>query len=250
MASAYTWAIMTDPTSLPRVLVVTSCTGEKQTDPPHGLSHVDFLKGKAHLQKRELELQAFMRPAGELYTGMQHLQVRQGMQVLHEAGIPVRGVVVSAGYGVVPWDRQLAPYDVTFSTMGKRELDDWAKALRVRETLEEELRDADLVVFLLGEAYLRAAGLPQRALTARSDQALFFVLSAALVPRLARHKARQGTFGVRNQEAKDFRCGLVGLKGKLLLLLAREAAADPARLHQWHQDPSQMAEALEVLRGQ
>lgn len=54
----------------PRVLVITSCTGEKCSKPDNQLILEDFRDVK-RLRDREAELADFACPAGELYTGPQ-----------------------------------------------------------------------------------------------------------------------------------------------------------------------------------
>lgn len=68
----------------PRVLVITSCTGEKRFKPENQLILDDF-QNPNRLLEREIELVEYAYPAGELYTGMQHLRLMAGIQVLRSA---------------------------------------------------------------------------------------------------------------------------------------------------------------------
>lgn len=112
----------------PRVLIITSCTGEKRFKPENQLTQEDFMHA-ARLRKREKQLPEFMVPTGEMYTGMQHIQLMEGVRTLRKAlEKPVIDVVIiSAGYGLISEDRVIAPYEVTFNTMKGHEIDAWTK---------------------------------------------------------------------------------------------------------------------------
>lgn len=218
-----------------RLLIVSSCTGLKRFKPANGLSLSDFRGGEAHLRAREAELAAYQLPARELYTGNQHREARAGVDLLAAAGVNVAFKIVSAGYGLVDQHDVLAPYETTFGDLGAREADDWAGQLRISQALNAALAQADLAVFLLGENYLRAAGLP---LDTRPDQALVWLTSAAQARKLPAHAARQAVLGLGNAEARRYGYGSVGLKGFLLRKLAQLAAAAPETLARWHAEPA------------
>lgn len=97
-----------------RLLVISSCTRDKRHNSPAELAEPDFLD-PAHLARREQELRHHSCPAGEMYTGRQHLLVRQGLGLLRRAGVQADLAIVSAGYGLIPEDRVIAPYNVTFT---------------------------------------------------------------------------------------------------------------------------------------
>jgi hypothetical protein len=63
-----------------RVVVVTSCTGEKAASPAYPLTLQDFAEGGARLACREKELAAYQRSAAALYTGQQHVRLMRGVQ--------------------------------------------------------------------------------------------------------------------------------------------------------------------------
>lgn len=60
-------------------MVVTSCTGRKAVDPPGKLTQADFADPE-RLRAREAELAPFLTPAGQLYTGQQHVQTMRGVE--------------------------------------------------------------------------------------------------------------------------------------------------------------------------
>jgi hypothetical protein len=82
--------------------------------------------------------------AAELYTGeVFRLSLRWAR--LHGG----RVWILSALHGLVPADRELAPYDATLSTSAKR--DAWTK--RVTDEVLDATGDDDLIVALAGAAY-------------------------------------------------------------------------------------------------
>jgi hypothetical protein len=80
----------------PRVLIITSCTGEKRFKPENQLTQEDFMHA-ARLRKREKQLSEFMVQAGEMYTGMQYIQLMEGVRVLRKALARISHKVVKNG---------------------------------------------------------------------------------------------------------------------------------------------------------
>lgn len=130
----------------PCVLVVTSCTGEKRSKPDNQLMLEDF-KDSARLQKRHEELAEFVCPAGQMYTGVQHLRVMEGVQLLRQSfgRKAVDVAILSAAYGLIPEDKTIVPYEVTFNTMKGYEVDEWAKLLGIRQAFEQAIAEDKLV---------------------------------------------------------------------------------------------------------
>src|SRR5688572_11012428 len=81
-----------------------------------------------------------------MYTGPQHLHVLGGVEHLrhHYGQDAVTLKIVSAGYGVIDEHRVIAPYDLTFNTMSRRQAREWARHLAIasdfRQTLFTPLR--------------------------------------------------------------------------------------------------------------
>lgn len=200
-----------------RFLVVSSCTAEKAYSPERQLQIEDFRHPET-LLSRERELAPYALPAAEMYTGDQHRWVMEGINLLR--GAFGRGVVdlyiLSAGYGLIPEDRIIVPYNVTFSEMTSAQLREWAAFLRVRERTHEVIRDYPLVLFLLGDRYLKALGLP---LEVRRGQKLLFLSSGSAAKGMATHEGHSA-LAVGPREATEFGCALVGLKGLLFRHLA------------------------------
>lgn len=214
-----------------RIIVITSCTGEKAVSPDDQLTIDDFRAGSKHLAKREKALKKHMMRADELYTGQQHVRLMRGIKALRESPAgkgkkPKIGVdlhILSAGYGLVPADRKLAPYEVTFQGMKVKELRAWADQLNVPEDVSKLLATKyDLALLLLGDSYLKAANL-NGSLKAGGTVLAFCGTQG--------EKALKKTGAVRtvvlgNREAKRFSCGLVGLKGELAGRFLRSLTTD------------------------
>jgi hypothetical protein len=227
-----------------KTIVITSCTGEKKFHPENQLVQDDFLDGKA-LRVREKKLAEFLLPAGEMYTGMQHLRLMEGVAALRGAGIPVDVAIVSAGYGLIPESRKIAPYEVTFNTMKGPEVDEWAIRLGIHDDLVRTLEGYDLVFVLLGDKYLRAAAL--RDYRPRPGQTLLFFASGMSRKALP-HGDGIVSIELGNADARSFGYGLVGLKGYLFKKLAETAAHDAALLDRLHDDPKALFVTLDTFR--
>lgn len=197
-----------------RILIITSCTGEKRIKDPHGLIAADFRKGPRHVAARERELKKVLTPAEGLYTGEQHVRLMRGIESLKAArpGVTVDLRILSAGYGLVSGERKIAPYEMTFNEMGKRELREWAAELKVPEDIRAALAEKfDLGLLLLGETYLEAAGLDAKV---KVGGPVIAFCGKPSVPKLAAI-GRVRPVQLANKDAKRFACGMVGLKGDL-----------------------------------
>lgn len=208
-----------------RILIITSCTGEKASSPGNQLVLEDFVRGGAHLAKREKELKAFALPAGEIYTGQQHVRLMRGIEAVKGAkSLSLDLHILSAGYGMIPADRTVVPYECTFATMKSKELRQWAEQLGVPQGFRETVKAPyDLGLILLGDNYLDACAL---------DAGLAFGGPTVLFCGTGMAKKLPALKNVRvvpvaNPEAKRFSCGLVALKGELAARLLRGVVAEP-----------------------
>lgn len=203
-----------------KLLIVTSCTGQKTLESPRALTCEDFAQGADHIQMRERELADLLTPAQDLYSGQQHVRLMRGVDAL--AGkIDIALYVVSAGYGLVPGDRRLAPYECTFTGRSRADLYAWANTLGIPGAFRDLMAQPyDLCLLLLGNDYLAACGIDSRLQLASPTLALCGHNTAGDLPAIPRLKP----VALGNPEAKRFSCGLVALKGdiaaRLLTLLA------------------------------
>jgi Queuine tRNA-ribosyltransferase len=215
-----------------KLLILTSCTGEKAVDHPDQLTLEDFQKGSVHLGRRELGLQSLLRTAGEIYTGEQHLRLMRGVGAYRTAasgsGGEIELHVLSAGYGVIPESRVVAPYETTFATMKTKELREWADALKVPEDFRKTVAGQyDLGLILLGDNYLQACALDASIKFGGPTLLLCGTGMAKKLPTLKHVRV----VPISNPEAKRFSCGLVGLKGELAARLLKGIGDDPAVLN-------------------
>ena len=213
-----------------RILVITSCTGEKSVESPRALTLADFRLGPAQVREREAEHAGLMRPAEELYSGQQHVRLMRGVaeyRTAHsrsgvESELDLR--IVSAGYGIVRGAQKLAPYEATFQGMGKADLRAWADSLGVPQAFRDAVAEPyDLGLVLLGDDYLAACRL-DAGVTLGGPTLLFCGKNALKrLPKLA----NLHPVPVSNAEAKRFSCGLVALKGELGSRILSRLALDP-----------------------
>jgi hypothetical protein len=197
-----------------RILIITSCTGEKRLKDPRGLTPADFQKGRKHVRARERELKDLLTPARDLYTGEQHVRLMRGIEAITtaraEINIDLR--ILSAGYGLIEGDRKIAPYEQTFNDMGKLELEAWSETLGVPTSMRAVLSQPfDVGLLLLGETYLAAASLDAKV---KVGGPVIAFCGKPAVPKLGAI-ANITPIQLSNQEAKRFSCGMVGLKGEL-----------------------------------
>ena len=137
---------------LMELLLVGSCTGEKDVrDCPYLLAETDFDDPSA-LLRREAELSRWALPAVRLYTGWQHRYMMKGIKAIRQrfgsAHCALR--IISAGYGLVDENRNLVPYEATFQGKRKRWIHDRAQRLGIPQALRQAIRDFEVVIFLLG----------------------------------------------------------------------------------------------------
>lgn len=228
-----------------KILIVTSCTGEKAVEHENELTINDLRQDKAHIKAREAELADIMLPAEKLYTGLQHARLMRGVQAIRaNKDFTIDLYVLSAGYGLVRGSKKLAPYDATFNGMKTKQLAEWAHHLNVPRDIRKVLsKSYDLILVLLGDGYLRACQLDDD--VALGGSAIFFTgkASANRLPILKNLKAQI----LANADTKQFACGLVGLKGEVVARLLETFAANKLTPTGYARNPGK---ALDKLAAQ
>lgn len=230
-----------------KTLIVTSCTGEKKFHPENQLIQGDF-EDKEKLKLREKELKEFRCPAGEMYTGMQHLRLMEGINSLRQKfGKNILDLcIVSAGYGLINESKIIVPYEVTFNTMNATGIAEWSKKLNIHDNLKKTIKKYDLVFFLLGDKYLRASTLT---LDGTNNDQKFLVFASGTSKKMIPDKAPYYFIEVGQEDAKSFSYGLVGLKGYLFKLLSQEIiSSDGKLLEDIYHDPSIVMQTLQKYR--
>jgi|HubBroStandDraft_2_1064218.scaffolds.fasta_scaffold21672_4 hypothetical protein len=215
-----------------KLLVVGSCTGEKDIrDCPSLLKEADFDDPAASVH-REAELSRWALPAARLYTGWQHRYMMMGVSAIRQrfgsAACALK--IVSAGYGLVDEDRSLVPYEAKFQHKPRKWISERAQKLGIPQALRQAVRDYEVVIFLLGKEYLLSTHLPvepgdtQRLIFLTSNTNLPFHPSSTIVPA-----------GL--QETR-FGAGLVALKGKMFELFAYGLCRRPKAWKEVLTDPT------------
>jgi hypothetical protein len=178
----------------------------------------DFAAGEEHVAGRTKGLQELTHPAERMYAGQHHTRLMRGIEAVRtETPHATRLWILSAGYGLIPADKTVAPYDCTFSGMRKAELRRWPRSLSIPTDARRVLsRPFDLGLVLLSNDYLAACELysdrPPRGVQL-GGPTLFFCSRSAAAGLRALPNARVVTLG--NAEARRFSCPLVSLKGEL-----------------------------------
>jgi hypothetical protein len=212
-----------------RILIITSCTGEKAVTADNALDVNDFRAGQEHVRQREKDLSDLLLPAGEMYTGEQHVRLMRGVKALRTVSerngnhIAVDVHILSAGYGLISEFRKIAPYGCTFATMKAKELRRWADQIHVPEDFRRLAEGPyDLGLVLLGDNYLQACELKFDLKFGGSTVLFCGNGQAQRMPRIPNLRVLR----LSNAEAKLFSCGLVGLKGELTARLLKKLGED------------------------
>jgi queuine tRNA-ribosyltransferase-like protein len=210
-----------------RILVITSCTGDKAVAPKKALTVEDFARGGAHLKKRERELAGLMRKSEELYTGQQHVRLMRGVRAIRDLSSRNGSLlnldlwVLSAGYGLVPGDRKLAPYECTFQGMKSRDLRARADSLKVPLQFRDLVATKyDLGLILLGDSYLSACRIDD---TIEFGGPTLLFCGSGVASRLPLLPFLRPVI-LSNRETTVFSCALVGLKGEVAARLLSQIA--------------------------
>ncbi|NRR19753.1 tRNA-guanine transglycosylase DpdA [Brevibacillus sp. MS2.2] len=202
-----------------RILVVTSCTGEKIYKPENQLVLDDFVD-KQRLRKREKELKNYKVSAGEMYTGSQHLALMEGVKNYRFNGGTIDVSIISAGYGLLDEGDFIVPYEVTFNTMNSQTVKNWSKQQGISEQLQDKIQNYDLVFFLLGDKYLQSVLWP---LSIRDNQRFIFFAGGSSKSKILLED-RYHVLTIGEKEAKEFKFGLIGIKGFLFSQLLKQVS--------------------------
>jgi hypothetical protein len=130
--------------------------------------------------------------------------------------------ILSAGYGMIPADQMVVPYECTFATMKTKELRQWADRLQVPQVFRETVgQKYDLGLVLLGDDYLNACALDAGVQVGGPTLLFCGTGTAKKLPSMNDVRV----VAISNPEATRFSCGLVALKGELacrMMLKLRE----------------------------
>lgn len=209
------------------LLVITSCTKSKVIAPdcPAGdiLTSHDLWDGRedSRAARHYGELERYRRPAGQLYRGTQHQEIMRGVELLrnvfgHHA---VEVKIISAGFGLVDEHQPIPPYEATFAGVGSSKIKTISKRLSIPSSVSALLAGSySCAFFLLGEGYLRSLGLPY------PDTPVFpcFFLVSPTNQKYVPQGAAYHRIQVDESDVRAFGCGMIGIKGHLFYLFARQ----------------------------
>lgn len=228
-----------------RILVITSCTGEKKYSSSGQLTQKDFINlNTPEFIAKETELLEYQLPAEELYTGQQHLRLMRGVKVLREkmGSDSLDLHILSAGYGIIPGAQKIVPYECTFQGMKAKELRSWADMLDVPKNIREVLAQPyDLGLILLGDAYLKACNLDE-SVNLGGPTILF--CGSGMGSKLPELEGLRKVV-LTNKEAKRFSCGLVALKGDLTSRLLQRISTQPSETENFLNPGKDLLEILD-----
>ncbi|MEC1071403.1 tRNA-guanine transglycosylase DpdA [Priestia megaterium] len=230
-----------------RTLIITSCTGEKKFKPENELVQRDFESNEI-LSNREKELEEYSTNACDLYTGMQHLRLMEGIELIRDKyGNDIVDLsIISAGYGLISEKKKIVPYEVTFNNMNSEEIKNWSSHLQIPYSIQKEISKYDLIIFLLGDKYIRSLQLPLEG--TNENQKLVFLASKTskkFIPSIKPYYFLE----VGQNDAKEFSYGLVGLKGYLFKLLSEEIIAEGKEmLNKIYENPTLIMDVLNKYR--
>lgn len=227
-----------------RILVISSCTGEKKFKLPEALTLNDFNQGGDYLAERIKNLADKALPAEEMYTGLQHQRLMRGIEALRKSdnNLTVDLYILSAGFGLIASDCKVVPYECTFQGMKTKELDQWALHLDIPQNIRKLVNETyDLGLILLGDDYLRACALDSTINLGGPTILMCGKNQAQRIPDL--HGLQKIVLG--NAEAKRFACGLVGLKGEIARRILIDLSAIPDKLYSYISNSTKLLDLLD-----
>jgi len=161
------------------------CSAKKRGDVPNPALAADLADPERQLAA-EARLVEFACPAAEMYTGTHHRLVMAGLRAAWQrwGREALDLAILSGGYGLLPADQVIVPYDVTFDQFDAAELAAWVTRLRIPERAATLVRGYDLVFYLLSGRYLSVLDLPLDVPGSVQQIALTDEESLALLPPL------------------------------------------------------------------
>jgi len=198
-----------------KIRILSSCTGEKRYSPANKLTQVDFEQlHTTEFPIIEKRIEVYRTIAEELYIGQQHLRLMEGVRHFRKifGDESVELWILSAGYGIIPGNKIIVPYECTFKGLQSANFRKWVYKLHIPNKAQEFFsKQSDVCFVLLGDLYLKALFLD--AFTEFTSPTIF--LASKLSQKRIKGIGRLNVLPLSNKEAKQFSCGLIGLKGEL-----------------------------------
>lgn len=194
-----------------KILIITSCTSKKAFNPPNLLTIDDF-KDEETLKQRTEALAEYKTKAIDMYKGLQHTNIVEGVEQLRAINnVIVDVAIISAGYGLLLENDIIVPYEVTFNNMNSKQLKEWGSYLNIAQDVNQLIKDYDIILVALGNKYLKVLELPL-------NRNIFL-------------------FETKQEDAKLYSYPLVGLKGYQFKLLCNYICNNPMVLDSIYRNP-------------
>lgn len=146
-----------------RVLVLSSCVATKKYDPEKEPLKSILEERSLPIPECDLEneeryrkaLNQFVLPASIMYQGSFSF-VRELVNTIRKKGDEVQFLIISARYGVMDENTLIIPYKCTFKGLGKKQIRERAKKLKIYEELIQRVNNQfyDTSIIILGQDYL------------------------------------------------------------------------------------------------
>ncbi|MEC7987184.1 MAG: tRNA-guanine transglycosylase DpdA [Myxococcota bacterium] len=216
-----------------KIIIVTSCTGEKAIKHDKALTLADFKKGTEGIAIAENAIKEHLLPSEEMYTGQQHVRLMRGVKAFRkkfpkpDSTSSIELHILSAGYGIISGQQKIAPYETTFTGMKAKELRQWADQLGIPADIRTLLSQPyNLALILLGDSYLKACAFDDHLKLGGPTLVFCGSRMAKKMPNTKDLKV----VSLANPEAKRFGCSLIGLKGELAGRYLKSIAENPKAL--------------------
>ncbi|MBD3158621.1 MAG: hypothetical protein GF309_07520 [Candidatus Lokiarchaeota archaeon] len=231
-----------------RICVIGSCGKRKRTSSPNEPT-CEELQNQNALPIWRKKLQDLTVEARNMYTGNQNRELCKGVDMLREInGVTVDFFIISAGFGFLNENEIIPPYECSFSTMTKSEIQRRSRKLGILHDFREiSSSDYDLFYMALGRKYITALG----------DDWFHQTSGVVLAFDKTRHSDRMVYLPAGNQIVKRLSNrgytihGAAGFKGDLLRILALYALEQKqkyAEIMNW-KNPSYLQNLLHTLSG-
>ena len=132
-----------------KILVISSCSSSQKHKPSNKLRAEDF-RSDALLNRRKEELRDYKELAGDMYEGLNHKLLMDGLRKVREHNqygkTSIDLYIISTGYGLINEHHPIVPYDV------KPRDAIWKQfPYCICENVLDIIHNYDLVFFLLGQ---------------------------------------------------------------------------------------------------
>lgn len=200
-----------------RILIIDQCSGTKSH--PENYPIVDqeeTQNADADDLLDSLDIDGIQ--AKDLYTGKQQQRITEAVHKLRRKNHDVQRYFISAGFGLVEADQRLPPYEASFNSMSKAEINKRRERFQLTERLGKLLDtgDYDLAFFALGSKYYDAVELNEL-LSAVPEETTVVLFNQEDIEN---DYEQVVSVPARTEQGKSFGSAVIGLKGTYLLNFA------------------------------